>query len=89
VAMFDSTAANAAPMANTHVVLACSAGRTPIASAGRVDDDPGDVRLSLEALGQSYGVTVALRGPTPVLRAVVEDLSDALGLVEAEVGEPQ
>jgi hypothetical protein len=88
MSIFDSTAANAAPMANTHVVLACSAGRTPIASAGPTED-PGETRLSLETLGQSYGVTVALRGPIPILRAVVEDLSDALGLVEAEDGEPQ
>jgi hypothetical protein len=88
MSMFDSSAARAAPMAHTSVIVVCSAGRTPIASAGPTDD-PDETRLALEVLGSAYATTVALRGPIPILRAVVEDLSDALGLVEAEDGEPQ
>ncbi len=87
--MFDSSAARAAPMAHTSVIIACGAGRTPIASAGPTED-PGDTRLALEALGSAYAVTVSLRGPTPILRTIIEDLSDALALVEAQDGgEPQ
>jgi hypothetical protein len=89
MSMFDPTAARSAPMAHTSVIVACSAGRTPIATAGPSADDPGDTRLALEVLGSAYALTISLHGPMPILRSVVEDLSDALALVEAQDGEPQ
>jgi hypothetical protein len=85
--MFDSTGRHA-PMAHTSVIVVCSAGRTPITTAGPTED-PGETRLGLEVLGSAYATTITLRGPIPILRAIVEDLSDALGLVEARDGEPQ
>jgi hypothetical protein len=50
-----------APLAHTSLLLICSAGRTPTASAtaGR----PSEARLALEAAGGGYGATVVLIGP--------------------------
>lgn len=75
MSMFDSTT-TAPPMAHTTLLLVCSAGRTPTATAsiGR----PGEARLVLETSGAGYGASVVLVGPAEILTAVVADLHAAL-----------
>lgn len=65
-----------APLAHTSLLLVCSAGRTPTATAtiGR----PGEARLVMEAAGAGYGASVVLVGPAELLAAVVADLGTAL-----------
>ncbi len=72
---FDSTT-TAAPMAHTTLLLLCSAGRTPTATAsvGR----PGEARLVMETSGAGYGASVVLVGPAEILVAVVADLAAVL-----------
>jgi hypothetical protein len=71
-------ASRAAPMTSTTMLLVVGPGRTPIVTCGPAPDDLGDHRLSMEVLGAGHGVTVTLRGPLPILRAVVADLASAL-----------
>jgi len=65
-----------APLAHTSLLLVCSAGRTPTATAtiGR----PGETRLVMEAAGAGYGASVVLVGPSEILAVVVADLGAAL-----------
>jgi hypothetical protein len=67
---------NGQAMAHATVLLVCSAGRTPkaTATAGR----PGETRLGLEIAGVGYGVSVVLVGPTEILGQVVTELRAAL-----------
>jgi len=72
------------PLAHTSLLLVCSAGRVPTATAtiGR----PGETRLVMEAAGPGYGVTVVLVGPAEILEAVVAELGAVL---RRPGGEPQ
>jgi hypothetical protein len=65
-----------APLAHTTLLLVCSAGRTPTATAtiGR----PGEARLVMETAGAGYGASVVLVGPAEILAAVVAQLGAAL-----------
>lgn len=64
------------PLAHTSLLLVCSAGRTPQASAsiGR----PGETRLAMNVEGVGHGATVVLVGPHEILAQVVADLHAAL-----------
>jgi hypothetical protein len=66
-----------APPANANILLIVSPGRLPLATCGPTTD-PDTWRLSLEVLGHGYGVSVHLRGPVPILRQLVTDLSETL-----------
>jgi len=69
-----------APLAHTTLLLVCSAGRVPTATAtiGR----PGETRLVMEAAGGGYGASVVLVGPAEILAAVVADMAAAVQALE-------
>jgi hypothetical protein len=65
-----------APLVHATVLLVCSAGRTPTATASTAR--PGETRLELAAAGGGYGASIVLVGPPEILAVVVEDLAAAL-----------
>jgi hypothetical protein len=65
-----------APLVHSTLLLVCSAGRTPTATA--TSGRPGETRLVMEAAGGGYGASVVLVGPSEILAVVVADLGAAL-----------
>jgi hypothetical protein len=67
-----------APLANTNLLLILSAGRMPVVTCGPVPEDPAVYRLSVETLGQGYGVNVHVRGPIEQLEQLTGEIAAAV-----------